>query len=259
MHSNSVYERGEFEENVTIVRALILSLSLLSFSVWLLLYGVRLYVFLSSSQVRSNDIIRHERRKAIQRVIFVVLVCSVCYLVRAFCVTLITYDYFNEEYYTDRWFSHLGWYLCSQWIPTLIPAYIMLYVCRPIARVVSPGSRELRLRSASSSYMVDEDMAMRSSSQSDSAGIFSSSSMRCSNMQSSMNSGTQNSSSNESANRFKQYMERYSSDMYNDIDDIASYDYDPEAQDDALRRPYTVDEILQSSDDYGASTSPFEQ
>lgn len=264
--TNDVYDSGLFEEMVTILRALIISLSLLSFSVWLLAYGVRIYMFLSSSKVRSNDIIRNERRKAIQRVIFVVLACSVCYMLRAFCVTLITYDYFRNEYYTEIWFSHLGWYLCSQWIPTLIPAYIMLHVCRPVPRVKNSGNHELRLRSESTVYGAEDGHFVdRPSTDSADDNMFRSSypiAFGAEYQRSTNNTSTSPPVSNrvDDFSRFGENFVRYSNDMYND-EDIESYDYDPEDDigSSTPGKPFTIDEILRSSNIYGASTSPFEE
>jgi hypothetical protein len=219
--------------------------------------------------VRSNDQIRHERRKAIRRVIIVVVACSLCYLVRAFCVTLICLDFFTDEYYTDQWFSDISWYLCSQWIPTLLPAYIMLYVCRPIPRVKNPGQRELRIRS--SSFTLNENGHSIDSNDTDSRSIFASnvSSVRMPNGVEFLSSSrgpttiSNSSSVDKSANsllNFGEYYDRYSNDMYADVDDVASYDYDPEGEGGACTpgRPFTVDEILESSEKYGASTSPLQ-
>lgn len=259
--TNSVYDNTHVEETVTIVRALILSISLLSFSVWLLSYGIRIYIFLSSSQVRSNDVIRTERRRAIRRVLFVVSACSVCYLLRAFCVTLISYDYFHDEYYTDKWFSHLGWYLCSQWIPTIFPACIMLHVCRPIPRQKQPGSHEMPIRSDSFSYGIDGHLnGSRFSADSTDSEIFKNftpvASMRLTTAVSSSNSRDKFANSSDSSH-VGMYFERYSNDMYNDTDNSALYDYDPEvANASTPGAPFTVDEILQSSNKYGASISP---
>ena len=121
-HYDSVEDLNLFSEYTTVIRTLIMSLSLLCFSVWLLVYGIRIYLVLTSSEVRpTSSPARYERVKSILKVIFVVVACSLCYLLRAFTVTLISYDYFSGKYITDEWFSFIGWHICSQWVPTLIP------------------------------------------------------------------------------------------------------------------------------------------
>lgn len=188
--------------------------------------------------MRSNDIVRTERRKAIRRVLIVVGACSICYLLRAFCVTLIMYDYFNETFYTNSWFSDIGWYLCSQWVPHLIPASIMLYVCRPVVKKKPHGQNELRIRSISSNYASGDHNSTDSSD----------------NIVLSMSSNIQ-SSTGDTNDSYSEYFTRYSNDMYKDFSED---DFDYEVEEACTPgHPFTVDEILQSSDKYGASTSPF--
>lgn len=63
------------------------------------------------------------------------------------------------------------------------------------------------------------------------------------------------SSLSEAVKAYEGHFERYSNDMYSEVDGNA-YDYDPERETTVSNKPFTVDEILQSSDKYGASTEP---
>jgi hypothetical protein len=269
-HYDSVDDLNLFSEYTTMIRALIMSFSLLWFSVWLLVYGIRIYLVLTSSDVRpASSPARYQRVKSILKVIFVVVACSLCYLLRAFTVTLITYDYFSDSYYTDVWFSFIGWYICSQWAPTLIPvccilclkyifhssscvqAMIMLFVCRPIARRKTVGMRELgSLGRTSDDYSRNSEAPSFSANHVNplqSKEVFHS--VRTATSSENNNNVPGGSSSSSGAQQFRSH---YDSPM--DFDSV-DYDYDESNGEGFLSpgHPVTVDEILASSDIYGAS------
>jgi hypothetical protein len=108
-------------ETTIIILLISLSSSLLWFSCWVFLYGIKIYLFLKRSTVSTNSFLYAERIKSTMRVLGVVVPCAVCYILRAFLVAILCIEYFTDKGYTDIWFSWLGWFMCSQWIPTLIP------------------------------------------------------------------------------------------------------------------------------------------
>jgi hypothetical protein len=88
----------------------------------MLVYGLRLYVYLQKSRTaRSDEEILRNRRKATLRIIVIVSLFVCCYLLRGIAVAIVIIDVLMPGYGGFDRISIMSWFLFSQWIPFLIP------------------------------------------------------------------------------------------------------------------------------------------
>ncbi len=113
--------------DISIANFIISAATLVILSQWMLIFGIKVYVFLSVAQTKLSMDARvyRERQIATLRVLFISVGFSLCYLVRSICSALLAIDAIGSANTTSN-FSLLAWYLCSQWIPFVIPVYIIM-------------------------------------------------------------------------------------------------------------------------------------
>lgn len=113
---------GRIEDVSILVNAVVVATSLVILSVWMLVYGLRLYVYLQKSRTaRSDEEILRNRRKATLRIIVIVSLFVCCYLLRGIAVAIVIIDVLMPGYGGFDRISIMSWFLFSQWIPFLIP------------------------------------------------------------------------------------------------------------------------------------------
>ena len=128
IHYSSASSVNNFMDGTMIALMITLSSSLLWFSAWIFLYGIKIYLLLRRSTLGAGSIAYKERIQSTMRIVAVIAPCALCYLLRAFLVGILCVEYFGGIVYSDVWFSWTEWFLCSQWVPTLIPVReIVLY------------------------------------------------------------------------------------------------------------------------------------
>lgn len=100
--------------------------SLLFSTIWLFAYSVQLNERISRV-ISSNGTVNlcattnsARNRGSVQNIVYVLFICSCTYLARVFCLTLLGIDIISGSNRTDR-FTNVGWFVISNWIPTLIP------------------------------------------------------------------------------------------------------------------------------------------
>lgn len=93
-------------------------LMLLAFS--MLWYGINLQLKLASSTVKSATG-KNTKLAIILRINGMLSICNVCFFLRIIALGLLCYDVLMDATYTDDNLLGIGWYLMSNWIPTLIP------------------------------------------------------------------------------------------------------------------------------------------
>jgi hypothetical protein len=135
---------GEIEDITILINAAVIAVSLVILSVWMLVYGLRLYVYLQKTRAaRSDEEILRNRRKATLRIIVIVSLFVCCYLIRGVAVAIVLVDVLRPGYRGFNNFSIMSWFLFSQWVPFLIPVRAVTRVdmsqcsahfchCRPI-------------------------------------------------------------------------------------------------------------------------------
>lgn len=115
-------------DEVTLAHVFIATATMLPLSIWLFIYASKVHYGLSMYQTRQNAETRASRMRAIRRVLVVAMVFSLCYFMRGACVLMYAIDFFSG-YSPTKHFSIMGWYLCSQWIPFVIPVHKLPRIC----------------------------------------------------------------------------------------------------------------------------------
>jgi hypothetical protein len=108
----------------------ILAVSMLLISSWMALYGTRIYMRLRvMTPVPGAD---HQTAfSALRRVNLVLCVLVACALLRIFTLAVLMYDIWSNSHDQDD-LGNLTWFTFSNWIPTLGPGYILLFITRRV-------------------------------------------------------------------------------------------------------------------------------
>lgn len=121
--SNSVSQYERDYNGVNLALVLIHSLSLLSLSLWMTAYGIRLQRKLTAHSV-WGPAEKKKRLNILLRLNSVLFACTLCYSLRVFALGILSYDLASDSVKTDE-FNNFGWFFLSQWIPTIIPVGVM--------------------------------------------------------------------------------------------------------------------------------------
>ena len=110
-------------------------MSLLFSTVWLFAYSVHLNDRLSRIQESTSSCSfssqQRGKQRSVKRIVVVLFVCSISYISRLVCLTMLAIDTAMNTTGAQR-FDLVGWFLLSNWIPTLIPGLLFLYTSRMI-------------------------------------------------------------------------------------------------------------------------------
>lgn len=115
-------------------RDIVECISLLFSTVWLFAYSVHLNDRLSRIQentTSSSFSSQGRKQRSVKRIVVVLFVCSVSYISRLVCLAILAVDTATNSTRAQR-FDMVGWFLLSNWIPTLIPGLLFLYTSRMI-------------------------------------------------------------------------------------------------------------------------------
>lgn len=143
--------------------------SLLFSTVWLFAYSIHLNDNLSrvlktsskTSDSRSSFSVQTSKQRSIRRIVTVLFFCSLCYILRFACLLLLAIDTATDSTRADR-FDLIGWFLLSNWIPTLVPGLLFLYTSRMIKIDDSKTTNALQnvfKEDMYSEYSVEDDIA----------------------------------------------------------------------------------------------------
>ena len=115
---------------VLLVDFLVIAVSMLLLLGWMLLYGLRIYTRLRvMNPASSSD--RTAAISALRRVNSVLLLLVVCATLRVFTLVVLMVDIIRHSHDQDD-LGILLWFIFSNWIPTLVPGYTLLYITRRV-------------------------------------------------------------------------------------------------------------------------------
>jgi mannose/fructose/N-acetylgalactosamine-specific phosphotransferase system component IIC len=114
---------------VSVAAIMIEAASLFALTCGLLLYGLRLKKKLSISAivVRSNFLTESEMQAqmaALHKINSVLLICSVCYFVRVFLLTMLAIYIYDSSRDVNSFLDIIPlivWFLLSSWVPVVLP------------------------------------------------------------------------------------------------------------------------------------------
>jgi hypothetical protein len=96
------------------------SACLMLLSVSMLFYGIQLQLKLAKTTVKSAPG-KTTKLAIILRINGMLAICNICFFLRVVVLGLLSSDILMHKTYTDKQISTFGWYIMSNWIPTLIP------------------------------------------------------------------------------------------------------------------------------------------
>lgn len=104
------------------------SSTLLFTATWLFIYSIQLRERIARVVTHSSVTDPTARKQSsVQRIVYVLFTCSCTYLARIFCLSLLGVDLITGSSRTSR-FTNLGWFIISNWIPTIIPVRVCRYI-----------------------------------------------------------------------------------------------------------------------------------
>lgn len=117
----------DFQEKYWYINLLVIlmhsvCLMLLAFS--MLWYGINLQLKLARSTVKSASG-KNSKLAIILRINGMLTVCNVCFFLRIIALSILCNDVIMGTTFTDDHILVIGWFLMSNWIPTLIPVNII--------------------------------------------------------------------------------------------------------------------------------------
>lgn len=115
---------------VLLVDFLVIAVSMLLLSGWMLLYGLRIYTRLRVMNPASSAD-RTAAISALRRVNSVLLLLVVCATLRVFTLVILMVDIIRHSHDQDD-LGILLWFIFSNWIPTLVPGCTLLYITRRV-------------------------------------------------------------------------------------------------------------------------------
>jgi hypothetical protein len=113
----------KYEDNyryINLSLTLMHSLCLMLLSISMLFYGVKLQFKLANSTVKSAPG-KATKLSIILRINGMLTVCNVCFFLRVVVLGILCSDIITNSTYADKRITDVGWYVMSNWIPTLIP------------------------------------------------------------------------------------------------------------------------------------------
>jgi len=105
---------------INLLLILVHSISLMLLACGMLWYGIRLQQKLGRTSIKASPG-RNRKIDILLRINAVLLVCNVCFFLRILALGLLCSDIILGNNITDRKIYLLGWFLISNWIPTLFP------------------------------------------------------------------------------------------------------------------------------------------
>lgn len=106
---------------VLILNFLVISISVLLTSFWMLSYGVRIYTRLrvaaSSMELTAESAMAFSAMRRVNAVLFVLVLCSA---LRIGTLIVVMMDLVGHYSFEDK-IGNIFWFILSNWIPTLVP------------------------------------------------------------------------------------------------------------------------------------------
>lgn len=99
------------------------SACLMLLSMSMLFYGIKLQLKLVKSTVKSAPG-KTTKLAIILRINGMLAVCNICFFLRVVVLGILCSDILLSRNFTDHQISTYGWYIMSNWIPTLIPVRV---------------------------------------------------------------------------------------------------------------------------------------
>lgn len=134
-----IYDSGQLWF-LKISRDLVECFSLLFSTIWLFAYSIHLSDRLSrvlsntaatTSSSTNSLVAKMQKQRSVRRIVIVLFFCSLCYVLRFAGLMLQVIDALTGTSRVER-FEEIGWFLLSNWIPTLVPGLLFLYTSRMI-------------------------------------------------------------------------------------------------------------------------------
>jgi hypothetical protein len=130
-----------YEENywvMNLVTTMMHSACLMLLSASMLFYGIKLQLKLAKSTVKSAPG-KTTKVAIILRINGMLAICNICFFLRVVVLGILCSDILLHKSYTDKKISTYGWYMMSNWIPTLIPVRVPLpLLCLSLLPIYRP-------------------------------------------------------------------------------------------------------------------------